>query len=463
MTGVIDINEFYLAIDIGASSGRHILGYIQDGKLCLEEIYRFENGFFEENGSLVWNVEHLVNEVKNGIKKCSEIGKIPKTLAIDTWGVDYVLLDEEKNLINPTFCYRDSRTEKSIPLCEGIVPLDELYRKTGIQKTSYNTIYQLYADKLSGKIDKAKYFLMIPEFLSFALTGVIKKEYTNASTTALINAEEKNWDFDIIDKLNLPRELFSKLYMPTEFIGGFSADVKSFVGFDCNVVFAASHDTASAVISTPLEDNDIYISSGTWSLIGIESEKPLINDKIYKANFSNEGGIDYRYRFLKNYIGMWFLQSIKRGLDNKLSYDEMMKLAQESTNYKYFDVNDNSFLAPDNMIDSIKTYFGDNKMPLQDVIASAYHSLARSYNAAVCEIEGLTGKNVGAIHIVGGGSKDSFLNTLTSTYTGKPVTAGPVEATAIGNIAVQLIANGICNDLPSVRKLIKKSFDIFTI
>ncbi len=451
---------YYLAIDIGASSGRHILGYFENGKLKLEEIHRFENGFKNENGSLLWDVEHLFYEVREGIKKCGEMGKAPKTVAIDTWGVDYVLLDENKKELLPALCYRDSRTDAMIEKVEGIIPQTELYAKTGIQKQAYNTIYQLYADKVNGKLNKAKYFLMMPSYLSFKLTGVIANEYTNATTTSMVNAQTKAWDKDVIEKLEYPKELFGELLLPATEIGGFTDEVKEYVGFDSTVIFAPSHDTASAVAATPMGDNDMYISSGTWSLIGIESKTALINNEICKANFANEGGIDYRFRFLKNYMGMWLLQNIRKNINKSLTYDEMMYLAEESEKYRYFDVNHKTLVAPENMIDAIKEYFGDDNMELSEVLASVYHSLAKSYKAAVEEIESLTDRKIEAIHIVGGGCQDKYLNKLTAEYTGKLVTAGPIEATATGNLIAQLIYDNVCENLEVARGLILKSFEM---
>lgn len=451
---------YSLAIDIGASSGRHILGHIEDGKLIFEEIYRFDNGFVKEDNSLCWDIDNLVSQVKAGIKKCAELNKIPETIAIDTWGVDYVLLDSDKKELYPSYCYRDSRTDKVIPDAEALISPDEMYRLTGIPKISFNTVYQLYADKLSGKLDKASYFLMMPEYLSYRLTGVIKNEYTNATTSGMVNAETKTWDKTIIEKLGLPAHLFGELNPPASLIGGFTNEMREYAGFDSTVVFAPSHDTASAVAATPLKDGDLYISSGTWSLIGIESKTPIISKATQNATFTNEGGIEYRFRFLKNYIGMWFLQNIRKDLNKSLTYDEMMFKAKACTDFKYFDVNDKLFSAPDNMIEAIRTYFNEPNMPIDSVLASVYHSLARSYNDALCEIESLTGRTVNEIHIVGGGSKDSYLNELTAKYTQKRVTAGPTEATAAGNMLAQLIYQNTCKNLSEARDLIKNSFSM---
>ena len=256
---------YYLAIDIGASSGRHILSHIENERLVLEEIYRFDNNLTQSKNGLVWDIDSLFSEVLNGIKKCKEIGKIPKSIAIDTWGVDYVLLDENKKEIKPYFCYRDSRTNAVVDEVESLVSSTELYAKTGIQKQNFNTIYQLYADKKSGRLLNAKYFLMMPEYLSFKLTGVCKNEYTNATTTGLVNANAKTWDSEIISVLGLPKELFAALNTPSSIVGDLSANIQKAVGFNSTVLFAPSHDTASAVCACPMQDDDLYISSGTWS------------------------------------------------------------------------------------------------------------------------------------------------------------------------------------------------------
>lgn len=451
------MKTYYLAVDIGASSGRHILSHIENGKLVLEEIYRFENNLVADETGLVWDIDSLFAEVLCGIKKCKEIGKIPKSIAIDTWGVDYVLLDENRKEIKPCYCYRDSRTSTVIDEVESLVSPTELYAKTGIQKQNFNTIYQLYADKKSGKLLNAKYFLMMPEYLSFKLTGEIKNEYTNATTTGLVNANAKTWDADIIYALGLTEVPFLPLSLPSSHVGFLSEDIQKAVGFNCAVLFAPSHDTASAVCACPMADNDLYISSGTWSLIGTEITEPILNDSARKLNFTNEGGIDYRFRFLKNYMGMWLFQNIRRNLNKKLSYDDMMNLAKNCGEYKYFDVNDSMLVAPKNMLEAIGKLINNDDLGL--ILNSAYHSLAKSYSEAVTEIETVTGKRFNSIHIVGGGCQDKYLNTLTRDYTGKSVTAGPIEATATGNIISQIISDKKIS-LATARKIVKKSFDI---
>ena len=448
---------YYLAIDIGASSGRHILSHIESERLVLEEIYRFDNNLTQSKDGLVWDIDSLFAEVLCGIKKCKEIGKIPKSIAIDTWGVDYVLLDENKKEIKPCYCYRDSRTTAVVDEVESLVSSTELYAKTGIQKQNFNTIYQLYADKKNGRLQNAKYFLMMSEYLSFKLTGVCKNEYTNATTTGLVNAKGKAWDSQIINALDLTEDLFKPLFLPSSLVGDLSADIQKAVGFNSTVLFAPSHDTASAVCACPMQDDDLYISSGTWSLIGTEITEPILSDNARQLNFTNEGGIDYRFRFLKNYMGMWLFQNIRRNLNKSMTYDEMMSLAMNCGEYKYFDVNDSTLVAPKNMIDAIGTLVGSDDLGL--ILNSAYHSLAKSYNEAVTEIEAVTGKRFNAIHIVGGGCQDKYLNALTRDYTGKSVTAGPIEATATGNIVSQIMRDKKI-PLATARDLIKNSFDI---
>ena len=450
---------YYLAIDIGASSGRHILGYIDNGRLKLEEIHRFENYITNQNGTLVWDIEHLVSEVKKGIAKCKEIGKIPCTVAIDTWGVDYVLLDESKQEILPAVSYRDSRTNRVINKVESIISAEELYLKTGIQKQNFNTIYQLYADKLSGRLEDAKHFLMIPAYLSYKLTGVIKNEYTNATTTGMVNADTKQWDDKIIEKLSLPKHLFGTLDTPCTVIGNFTKEMQDYAGFDSTVIFAPSHDTASAVCACPIDDNSVYISSGTWSLIGVESLNPIVNEKSMAANFANEGGIDYRFRFLKNYMGMWLFQNVKKNLNNEFSYDDMMRLAMQSKRFEMIDTNAPDFLAPENMINAIRSYLKNESIPIEVVINSVYHSLAQSYKNAIDEIEKLAGKTIDNIFIVGGGSKDTYLNELTAQYTGKKVVTGLSEATATGNLLSQIMYDKKIS-LAQARDIVKNSFDI---
>lgn len=455
--------KYCLAVDIGASSGRHILGHLEDGILKLEEIYRFENNIKEENGTIIWDIAHLVDEVKQGIKKCSEIGKIPETVSIDTWGVDYVLLDENKKEILPAVAYRDGRTNGIPEEIDKIIPRIELYKRTGIQPINFNTIYQLYCDKKSGKLEKAKHFLMIPEYLSFKLTGVLRNEYTNATTGAIVNAETKQRDDELLAMLGIRTDIFEDLSLPGTVVGNLSEEMKEFAGFDTTVILCPSHDTASAVAACPVGDNGVYISSGTWSLIGTENTYPVLTEEAMNGGFTNEGGINYRYRFLENIMGMWLFQNIRRNVDKKYTYDEMMNMAMESDFTQQINPNAKEFVAPENMIEAIRTYLGKPELPIGDVLNSVYHSLANSYKEAVETIERVSGKNIDLINIIGGGSKDQYLNKLTKEYTGKKVLAGPTEATATGNLISQLMYLDKDYTLEAARETVKKSFDILEV
>ena len=447
-----------LAIDIGASSGRHLLGELENGKLKTTEVYRFENGMKRENGSLTWDIEALTAHVIEGIAACRALGKTPDTVSIDTWGVDYVLLDGKGKEILPCYAYRDSRTEKMPEEVFKTVPEEVLYRHTGIQKQTYNTLYQLMADKLAGRLEKAQSFLMMPEYLSYKLTGAMRNEYTNASTSSMVNAASKTWDADIINGLGINADLFLPLSTPGTEVGKFSKEIEERVGFGSTVTLAPSHDTASAVAACPIGDNSVYVSSGTWSLMGTENTTPILSDGARDANFTNEGGVDYRFRFLKNIMGMWLFQNVRRNLDKKYSYDEMMKMAMESDYVKTVDVNDESLVCPENMITAINKLAGED-LPLADTLSCIYHSLASMYAKTVREIESITGKSIDSIFIVGGGSKDSYLNELTSRYTGKKVVIGLSEATATGNLITQLMRDrGIT--LWDARKIVANSFNI---
>ncbi len=450
--------KYCLAIDMGASSGRHILGYVENGKLKLEEIYRFENGIVDIDGTLCWDVEKLFTEIKNGLKECKNRGITPDTVAIDTWGVDYVLLDKDKKEIMPAVSYRDGRTSGIPEEIDKIIPRDELYKLTGIQATSYNSIYQLYCDKKSGKLDNAEYFLMMPEYFSFKLTGEIRNEYTLTTTGGLVNAKTFERDEELLEKLGIPKRIFTPLSLPGTVVGNLSEDVKAEVGFDTTVILCASHDTASAVASCSVGDNGIYISSGTWSLIGTENSQPVTCEKAMNSGFTNEGGVEHRFRFLENIMGMWLLQNIRKNLDKKYTYDEMMQMAMDSDFVEYINPNAPDFLAPDNMIEAIRNYLDKPDLPIGDVLNSVYHSLAKAYDDAVKVIEEISNKNINVINIVGGGCKDTYLNSLTEKYTGKQVIAGPVEATAAGNIMVQLMYLDKGLNLTSARELIKNSF-----
>lgn len=456
--------NYYLAVDIGASSGRHMLGHVENGKICLEEMYRFENNLIEKNGHLCWDTAALFDSIIKGMQACKAAGKIPVTMGIDTWAVDFALLDANDNLIGDTVAYRDKRTEGM----KNAYPFDELYAKTGIQYQPFNTVYQLLALKKEAPqlLQNAQSLLMIPDYFGFLLTGVKKQEYTNATSTALVNAAEKTWDMPLIDALGLPQKLFGELSMPKTAVGNLSDEIKNKVGFDCTVVLPATHDTGSAFLAVPArDDNAVYISSGTWSLLGVENEAPLTSPQSAAANFTNEGGFDYRYRYLKNIMGLWMIQSIRRNLDKKYSFAELEQMAREAGGFdSIVDVNDESFLAPTSMIDAVKAYCEATNQAVPSTIGETvqcvYKSLALGYAEAIKQLSALTGKKYTSINIVGGGSKDGYLNELTAKATGLTVFAGPTEGTALGNLMAQMIAKNEYKSLHAARAAIKLSFEI---
>lgn len=461
------MEKYYLAVDIGASSGRHMLAWMADGRMHLEEIYRFPNGMENVDGTLCWNVRRLFDEIKNGLKKCKESGKIPAFIGIDTWAVDYVLLDGRDRILGHTAGYRDSRTKgMDEKVCETISP-SALYKRTGIQKQIFNTIYQLTAVRQSRPedLEKAESMLMMPDYFGFLLTGVKKMEYTNATSTQLISPVTNDWDYELIDMLGLNPRMFRPVSMPGTVVGNFTAEVQKEVGFDCTVVLPATHDTGSAVLAVPAQGDDaIYISSGTWSLMGIERREADCSMKSMQANFTNEGGYGHRFRYLKNIMGLWMIQSVKKEFEEELSFAEICARAAKESITSIVDCNDDVFFAPDHMIRAVQKFCKDTDQPVPEtageIAAVVYNSLAYCYGKTVEEIEEITGTSYDAVYIVGGGANAAYLNELTAKYTGKKVFAGPTEATAIGNLAVQMIRDGVFADLSEARACIRQSFDI---
>ena len=460
--------QYYLAIDIGASSGRHILGWVEDGKIKLEEIYRFENGISKVGDEYCWNIRQLLKEIKIGIKKCKAIGKIPQSIGIDTWAVDFVLLDEKDNILGNCVSYRDDRTEGIMESVFKIIPKDMMYLYTGIAFQRFNTVYQLLSikEKHPEILDKAKTFLMIPDYLNFLLTGKKVNEYTNATTTQLVNSFDRTWDTKILDELGIKKDIFKEIMLPKTVLGNLKKDLVEEFGFDMKVILPATHDTGSAFISSVCNDSDsIYLSSGTWSLMGVENRFPICVPQAMQYNFTNEGGMDYRYRFLKNIMGLWVIQEVRRNLKNNYSFEELVNLARDNMNFSSIvDVNKDRFLKPQNMIKEIKDYCAESgqKVPIQvgEIAMCVFNSLAHCYKKAVSDLEEIFEKEFKTINIFGGGCQNNFLNELVAKVTGKQVLAGPIEATAIGNIVAQLISQNVFKDLGQARQAIKKSFNI---
>ncbi len=461
------MRTYYLAVDIGASSGRHMLAWMEDGRIQLEEIYRFPNGMKQKNGTLCWDIKALFDEIKNGLRKCGELGKIPCFMGIDTWAVDYVLLDQNDRILGETAGYRDSRTEGMDEKVYEIIPQSELYARTGIQKQIFNTIYQLMAVKQLHPeyLEQAQSMLMIPDYFHFLLTGIKKMEYTNATSTQLISPKTNDWDYELIDLLGYNSEMFMPVSMPGTIVGNFTEEIQKEIGFDCTVVLPATHDTGSAVLAVPVnDDHAIYISSGTWSLMGIERKEADCSMRSMQANFTNEGGYDYRFRYLKNIMGLWMIQSVKKEFEEELSFAEICGRASKESIESIVDCNDDSFFAPESMISAVKEFCRRTGQPVPETVgeiaAVVYNSLAYCYGETVREIETITGNTFDSICVVGGGANAGYLNELTAKYTGKKVSAGPTEATAIGNIAVQMLRNGEFADLKEARNCIGQSFDI---
>ena len=435
----------YLAVDIGASSGRHIVGWKENGELMTEEVYRFPNGVMEQNGHLVWDIDALIAHVKAGVEKARERFGAIESLSIDTWGVDYVLLRGDES-VYPVYAYRDGRTEMAIPLVHERMAFSELYRRTGIQFQPFNTVYQLYADKLAGRLAGVTDFLMIPEYLMYRLTGVKAHEYTNATTGGMVSAETGEYDPAIIDALGLPKRLFHPLQQPGTTIGEYDG---------IKVVLCATHDTGSAVEGIPMEApnchpeqsegslNDLgspYISSGTWSLLGVKTEKPITNAASELCNWSNEGGVGYN-RYQKNIMGMWLPNRLRSELCPDKPWNEIVAEAEASPFEDTVDANAQSFLALESMKDAFDAALKTKPQRLGDYFRCAYRSLALSYMNAIQELQHNTGKHYDSTYIVGGGAKNGFLNRLTEQATGKKVIAMPIEATALGNLKIQMEVN----------------------
>lgn len=459
---------YYLAVDIGASSGRHILASMDNGRMVLEEVYRFDNGMVNNGKEKLWDVDKLFTNIIEGMKQCKSLGKIPISMSIDTWAVDYVLLDDKDKRIGNVYGYRDERTDGIDTQVYKVIREDTLYKRTGIQKQKFNTIYQLMADKINRpeQLKQAKTFIMLPDYFQFMLTGIKASEYTNATSTQLVNPEINQWDYRLIDMLGINRNIFMELKHPGTILGELTENIQKMVGFNTRVVMCASHDTASAVMAVPtISDNVLYLSSGTWSLMGTELSRARCDEKSRLCNFTNEGGYDYRFRYLKNIMGLWIIQSVRHELDDRYTFAELCAEAEKSDYItSRIDVNDESFLAPENMIDTIKAYCSNNNMSVPDTVgelaAVVYKSLADSYADTISQIEENLGVIYNTIYVIGGGANAGYLNQLTANATGKQVVSGPVEATAIGNVMAQMISDNVFKNLKEARACVMQSFDI---
>lgn len=457
----------HIAVDIGASSGRLVLGRVEQGALLLEEIHRFANAFTVRDGSCFWDVDYLFDEIMTGLQKAKAAGISSCTLGIDTWAVDYVLLDGAGQRIQDVYAYRDRRTDGVMEEVAKAIAPEEVYAKTGIQQLTFNTLYQLYAHD-SSELARAGQILMVPDYLYYRLSGVKINEVTNASTMQLLNLDSREFDNDLLNLLQLKREQFAVLTEPGESLGMISEHlVKQYDLPECELICAATHDTASAVLGVPVQKGrrSAYISSGTWSLLGAELTRPINNHRAMESNYTNEWGAYGTYRFLKNIMGLWLIQEVRRLDGGRYSFAELAERAGEAEGFRsLIPCNHPRFLNPDNMIKEIQAACSESGQPVPEspgeIARCIFDSLALNYRSELEELEQLTGITTEVLQIVGGGANNALLCQLSADIIGREVLAGPTEATALGNIAVQLIQSGEVADIHEARELIGTSFEI---
>lgn len=462
-----------LAVDLGAGSGRTIIGDFDGERIQLEDVHRFSNEPVKVCGSIYWDILRLFYDIKKGIIKCkNNHGKNISSIAIDTWGVDFGLLDAKGNLLGNPYHYRDARTEGMIEEAFKRVPKEEIFLETGIQFMNFNTIYQLLSMKINNDplLEKTDKLLLLPDLLNYFLTGEKGTEFTIATTTQLYNPISNTWASHLINMIGLPSHIFTDINQPAKIIGKLSNNICDELGTNnIPVVSVASHDTGSAVAAVPCDDEDyVYISSGTWSLVGVESPKPIINREVMELNFTNEGGINNTIRFIKNIMGLWLIQECKRQWEregNLYSFSELNNMAQSETPFLcYIDPDFHAFVLPGNMPKRIREYCKstNQQVPKNEgqIIRCILDSLALKYRVAIECLEKIMGRGLNVIHIVGGGIQNRLLCQFTSNATNKRVLAGPVEATSIGNIMVQAMALREIGNIGEARQVIKKSFPI---
>ena len=459
----------FLAIDLGATSGRSILGTIQNDTLVLEEISRFPNPIIEVNGRLYWDLFYLYNEILHSLKKVkSKQGSI-ESIGIDTWGVDFVSIGNDGMPLRMPLSYRDHHTLDAPEKYFSILPREEVYLKTGIQIMNFNSLFQLAtlredSPSLYSLTDK---ILFMPDALSYLMTGKMVTEYTIASTSQMINPYDKQFDNDLLSSVGLTADHFAPIVFPGEVIGRLSESVCRQTAMESIPVIAvAGHDTASAVLATPAEGiHFAYLSSGTWSLMGIEALEPVITDETFAMNFTNEGGADGTIRLLKNICGMWLIEQCRKEWQETapLSYEEIVHAAENASSFKCFINPDSSrFAAPQSMTEAIQSYCRETGQFVPsttgEIARCIYESLAFRYRQVLENLQKLAGFPIDTLHIIGGGSLNRLLNTYTANAIGKPVIAGPSEATAIGNILMQAKAHGLVRDKQEMRRIVANSF-----
>lgn len=466
--------NYFLAFDLGASSGRAILGTLEDNKLQLTEIHRFKNQMTQIHGHFYWNIFSLFEELKTGLKKCiSEFNVQPLSFGIDTWGVDYSLVTESGQLAGLPFAYRDHRTDSAMEELFRVLPKKEVYMLSGIQFLQFNTLFQLFSSVKDNypALQIADGLLFTPDVLNYLFTGVKKNEYTIASTSQLLKPGKAEWEGKLFEAAEIPGNLTQEMVQPGTVLGLTLPEIDEQTGCgEVSCVAVASHDTASAVVSVPAEgENWAYLSSGTWSLLGIESPEPIVSEETLAMNFTNEGGVDGTTRFLKNIMGMWLIQECKRIWDSEkeISWPEIVELSQLAEPFKcLINPDDSVFLNPGNMPEAIREYCRKTNQPLPEnkgeIARCIYDSLVLKYKFTLRQIESVTGKKIEKLHIIGGGAHNEMLNQLTANATGIPVIAGPTEATAIGNIMMQARAMGYVTSLSEIREVVSNSFDVKT-
>ncbi|KPG68466.1 rhamnulokinase [Enterococcus sp. RIT-PI-f] len=458
--------DTFIAIDIGASSGRLMLSQWVNQQLSLTEIHRFKNSFRHLDGFDRWDIDYLIKEILIGLEKVKQAGFDTCCVGIDTWAVDYCLVDREGLRLGDPVAYRDKRTNGVIERFSQTYPLQTLYEKTGIQLQPFNTIFQLYVEEkdLLAKADK---LLLIPDYLGYVFTGNMVTEKTNASTMQLLNANTQSWDSDLLAAIQVDESLFPPLVDAGTILGKLAYE--QFPAYDlpdATFITVASHDTASAIIGTPGSGTDWgYISSGTWSLLGIETNVPKISAAAFDENYTNEWGAHNTIRFLKNIMGMWLIQEVARQQAYRYSFAELAELAKETPGFQQFiDVNDPRFLHPENMISELQDYCRETNQKVPEtpgeIARCVYDNLALCYGSELQKLEALTGttRTLQTLHIVGGGSNNTFLNQLTADIAQCTIEAGPGEATAIGNLVLQMMAVGLFTTLEEARAAIKRSF-----
>ncbi|MCJ8006451.1 rhamnulokinase [Lederbergia wuyishanensis] len=456
----------HIAVDIGASSGRLVAGKVENETLEIQEIHRFSNGFKNRDGTYYWDIDHLLYEILYGLSLVKSMGYEDCTLGIDTWAVDYALVGKDGKRLQDVVSYRDHRTDHSIEKFTKIISKAKIYEKTGIQFLPFNTIYQLYEEN-KKLLNDANKILMVPDYLGYRLTGKAVTEMTNASTMQLMNIENRTFDMELLDTISVKAEQFGNLVNPGTTLGKLRNDWFPELELpSCTIISVASHDTASAIIGTPGQGNNwAYISSGTWSLLGMELDSPVINEASFVGNYTNEWGAFGTYRFLKNIVGMWILQEVQRNLPEEYSFEELVLEAKQVSAFEQFiNFDDQRFLNPENMITEIQAFCIETNQTVPksagELAAAVFYNLAIMYAVALQDLESIVGKKIDRLHIVGGGSQNEFLNQLTADLSGKTVFSGPVEATAIGNLLMQLISINNIDSLQDGRILVSKSFEI---